>query len=78
MTQNNIIKIDNDLEMEHLIESEILCKDFCRCEGITYYFSPQSGPVFCEGSWCNESYDKYLEELNYYNNRKDVITCQKK
>ena len=60
-------------EIEELEEK--LC-EYCRCEGISMHCTPGGTPVFCEGTWCDEAYERYLEEIGYTQNRKTVITCQ--
>lgn len=48
--------------IEELGENEELC-EFCRCDASSSGDPPH---VFmCEGRWCDEAYDNYLD--NYFN-----------
>lgn len=50
---------------QELCDSEEIC-NYCYCTdyGEHKFYSTPNGCWFCEGSWCDEAYEAYLEEEN--------------
>lgn len=48
-------------DIEEMVEDESLCT---YCQADPGWYSTGSGdPVCCEGSWCGEAYENYLNDI---------------